>query len=48
MEPVWSRVRVPALRSECWGVFTMKKSIYNIEGSFNSSGNIWSHSLELK
>lgn len=38
----------PCQSSECRGVFTMKKNIYNIEGSFNSSGNLWSHSLELK
>lgn len=30
----------PCQSSECRGVFTMKKSIYNIEGSFNSSGNL--------
>lgn len=30
----------PCQGSECRGVFTMKKSIYNIEGSFNSSGNL--------
>lgn len=48
LEPVWSRVRAPAVRSECCAVFTVKKSIYNIKDSFNSSGNSWSHSLELK